>query len=85
MRERPFERLATRALCATLVLACVLSGTLSVAAQTRRAPAKRPVNKAAAGKTTATDEKVDLNGLLRKTINGDHSKLVLTWDFSRCQ
>lgn len=72
MRERTFYGLPTRALCAALVLACALSGTLSAASQTRRAPAKRPVNKPPVSKTTAVDEKVDLAGLLPP----DRSKLL---------
>jgi hypothetical protein len=61
-----------RTLFATLVFAGVLSSTLSVAAQTRRAVAKKPVNKAAVNKAAAEDEKVDLTGLLPP----DRSKLL---------
>lgn len=72
MRERTYDRLPARALLATLVLAGVLSGSLSVAAQTRRAAAKRPAGKVAAVKPPAEEEKVDLKGLLPP----DRSKLM---------
>lgn len=64
MRERTFDRPSLRALSVALVLTCLLSGALPVAAQTRRAAAKRPAGKPATVKTSAEAEKVDLKGLL---------------------
>ncbi len=64
MRERTFGGHPARALLAALVLAGVLAGTLDAAAQTRRAPAKRPAGRAPAVKAAAEEEKVDTTGLL---------------------